>query len=114
VILSGGVYNSPQILKLSGIGPAAELKKFGIKVIKNLPGVGTNLQDHYEISVQGTIDEDFTALDGCTWSGDDATDACLKRWESPVLGNRGIYASPGLAATMYYKSSVSADNNWDV
>lgn len=46
VIVSGGTYNSPQILKLSGIGPAAELQKFGIPIIKDLPGVGTNLQDH--------------------------------------------------------------------
>lgn len=46
VIVSGGSYNSPQILKLSGIGPAAELRKFDIPVVKDLPGVGTNLQDH--------------------------------------------------------------------
>lgn len=46
VIVSGGSYNSPQILKLSGIGPAAELESHGIPVIKDLPGVGANLQDH--------------------------------------------------------------------
>lgn len=46
VIIAGGSYNSPQILKLSGIGPKAELQRFGIPVIKDLPGVGTNLQDH--------------------------------------------------------------------
>jgi choline dehydrogenase len=49
VIISGGSYNSPQILKLSGIGPAAELKQFGIPVIKDLPGVGANLQDHCKL-----------------------------------------------------------------
>jgi choline dehydrogenase len=48
VIIAGGTYNSPQILKLSGIGPADELRSFNIPVIKNLPGVGTNLQDHCE------------------------------------------------------------------
>ncbi len=46
VILSGGAINSPQLLMLSGIGPAAELEKHGIPVVQNLPGVGKNLQDH--------------------------------------------------------------------
>jgi choline dehydrogenase len=46
VIISGGSYNSPQILKLSGIGPADELRRFNISVVKDLPGVGANLQDH--------------------------------------------------------------------
>jgi choline dehydrogenase len=49
VIISGGSYNSPQILKLSGIGPAAELQQFNITVINDLPGVGANLQDHCEL-----------------------------------------------------------------
>ncbi len=51
VIVSGGAFNSPQILKLSGIGPADELKKFKIPVIKDLPGVGERLSDNYEGSV---------------------------------------------------------------
>jgi choline dehydrogenase-like flavoprotein len=46
VILSGGALNTPQVLMLSGIGPAAELKKHGISVIQDLPQVGKNLQDH--------------------------------------------------------------------
>lgn len=48
VIVSGGVFNTPQILKLSGIGPADELKKFGIPVIQGLPGVGHRVSDNYE------------------------------------------------------------------
>ncbi|VZI02322.1 unnamed protein product [Fusarium fujikuroi] len=67
VVVAGGVYNTPQILKLSGIGPADELKKFDIPVVSDLPGVGTNLQDHYEISVQGTLENNFTSFDGCTF-----------------------------------------------
>lgn len=51
VIVAGGAFNSPQILKLSGIGPADELKKFGIPVVKDLPGVGENLGDNYEGSI---------------------------------------------------------------
>jgi choline dehydrogenase len=46
IVLSGGAFNSPQILMLSGIGPESELKKHGITVDIALPGVGQNLQDH--------------------------------------------------------------------
>ncbi len=49
VILSAGAIGSPQILQLSGIGPAAHLQSLGIPVVKNLPGVGENLQDHLQI-----------------------------------------------------------------
>ena len=51
VILSGGSINSPQLLLLSGIGPADELKRAGIHTIHDLPGVGKNLQDHPMVSV---------------------------------------------------------------
>ncbi|HRD77805.1 MAG TPA: GMC family oxidoreductase N-terminal domain-containing protein [Hyphomicrobiaceae bacterium] len=47
VILSGGAYNSPQLLQLSGIGPAEQLASHGITVHHALPGVGENLRDHY-------------------------------------------------------------------
>lgn len=49
VILSAGAIGSPQILQLSGIGPAALLRKHGIDVEVDLPGVGENLQDHLQI-----------------------------------------------------------------
>ncbi|KAK0712861.1 hypothetical protein B0T26DRAFT_780734 [Lasiosphaeria miniovina] len=57
VIVSGGAFNSPQLLKLSGIGPAAELQKFGIPVIKDLLGVGEKLADNYEGSLLGLATE---------------------------------------------------------
>jgi choline dehydrogenase len=47
VILAGGAINSPQLLQLSGIGPAALLAARGVEVIAELPGVGENLQDHF-------------------------------------------------------------------
>ena len=49
VILSAGAIGSPQILQVSGVGPAALLKQHGIEVVQNLPGVGENLQDHLQI-----------------------------------------------------------------
>ncbi len=52
VILSGGVINSPQLLMLSGIGDADQLKQHGIDVVADLKGVGQNLQDHLAIDVQ--------------------------------------------------------------
>lgn len=50
-ILSGGTINSPQLLLLSGIGPADEIKRAGIQPAYDLPGVGKNLQDHVMVSV---------------------------------------------------------------
>ena len=58
VLLSAGAVNSPQLLQLSGIGPAALLQQHGIAVLQDSPGVGANLQDHLQIravfKVQGT------------------------------------------------------------
>ena len=47
VMLSAGAFNSPQLLQLSGLGPAAHLQALGIPVVADMPGVGANLQDHY-------------------------------------------------------------------
>jgi len=52
VILAGGAYNSPQLLMLSGIGPAAHLNELGIDVVLDAAGVGGNLQDHPAISLE--------------------------------------------------------------
>lgn len=54
VILSAGVYNSPQLLMLSGIGPVAHLRDHGIAVRLDHPGVGANLQDHLGVIVNAT------------------------------------------------------------
>lgn len=113
VIVAGGTYNSPQLLKLSGVGPADELKQFKIPVVVDLPGVGTNLQDHYETNVQGKAPSNFTAFDGCTFDGSEA-DECLEKWNNPnAVEKRGTYASPGLGAAMFFKSSTAENNEWD-
>lgn len=51
VVLAGGAVNSPQLLMLSGIGPSASLRRLGIDVVNDLPGVGANLQDHPTVQV---------------------------------------------------------------
>ncbi|XP_037761494.1 choline dehydrogenase, mitochondrial [Chelonia mydas] len=60
VILSGGAINSPQLLMLSGVGNADDLKKLGIPVVCHLPGVGQNLQDHLEVYIQQKCTEPIT------------------------------------------------------
>ena len=62
VISCGGAINSPQLLMLSGIGPAANLKQCGIEVVHDLPGVGQNLQDHLELYVQQACTQPITLL----------------------------------------------------
>lgn len=52
VILAGGTYNSPQLLMLSGIGPAQDLRKLGIEPVADLPGVGRNLSEHPHIPIE--------------------------------------------------------------
>jgi choline dehydrogenase len=51
VVLAGGAINSPQLMLLSGIGPAAELRTLGVRVALDLPGVGKNLQDHLNVNI---------------------------------------------------------------
>jgi choline dehydrogenase len=77
IILSGGAYNSPQLMLLSGIGPAEELAGHGIEMIHHLPGVGINLQDHpsvamvlhakREVTLTNSLRLDRAALSGLHW-----------------------------------------------
>ena len=61
VLLSAGVINSPQLLKLSGVGPAAELREHGIPLVHDLPGVGENLQDHPDVIIR-CLDRSGTSM----------------------------------------------------
>jgi choline dehydrogenase len=112
VILSAGAFNTPQLLKLSGIGPARELEKFGIKVRVNLPGVGANLQDRYEVGVVSVTGPN-TALNAnypifltppCTFTLD-ATDPCYVAWS---MGQTGLYSTNGTMGTLIKRSSTAA------
>ena len=106
VILCGGAYNTPQLLKLSGIGPKTELDsaKLQIKVRVDLPGVGTNLQDRYEIAVISEVEKDFLLLKNLAM-GEPAPgqqpDAALKEWREQKTG---LYASNAVIVGILKKS----------
>lgn len=101
VILSAGAFNTPQLLKLSGVGPKDELEKFGIRVVKDLPGVGTNLQDRYEVPIVSKIPGDFSIAAKCTPGK--PGDPCLEEWNH----QRGPYLSNGLSVGMVKKSKYA-------
>ncbi len=75
VILSGGAFNSPQLLQLSGVGPADLLQQHGIKVIADMKGVGADLQDHYQArfnyrcTTRNTINDMMGSLTGRVAAG---------------------------------------------
>jgi choline dehydrogenase len=101
VILSGGAFNSPQLLKLSGIGVEAELAKNKIALRHSLPGVGKNLQDRYELSVISEMKQNFTTLEKCTFGGDN--DPCLPNYfQNP---KEHLYGSNGVVISLIKKSN---------
>jgi choline dehydrogenase-like flavoprotein len=63
VIVAGGAFNSPQLLQLSGLGPAKILRDVGVAVIADMPGVGADLQDHLQIRMQYRCTEPITMND---------------------------------------------------
>lgn len=116
VILSGGAFNTPQLLLLSGIGPAADLKSMSIRVVVDLPGVGANMQEHNEIAVIGEAAESFNfdAAPGfprsrCTWGA--PGDPCFDLW----LQGEGPYTEPGLNSDLtFLKTNYSNINERDI
>ncbi|MEK0083010.1 choline dehydrogenase [Benzoatithermus flavus] len=92
VILSGGPINSPQLLKLSGIGPAEELKDHGIEVRHHLPGVGENLQDHLEFYFQVACTQPITLY------------SSMSPWAKALIGMRWLLTKDGLGATNHFES----------
>jgi choline dehydrogenase len=104
VVLCGGTYNTPQLLKLSGIGPKTELENFKIKVRVDLPGVGTNLQDRYEVALITEVKKDFVLLENLAM-GEPAPgqqpDAALKEWREKKTG---LYTSNAVIVGILKKS----------
>lgn len=114
IILAGGTYNTPQMLKLSGIGPREELESFGIPVKVELPGVGTNLQDRYEQTVIGETSSPFELTKNCKWTTTE-DDPCFKQWKNGLTQTlKGPYASNGIAMAVTKKSSVAENDTPDL
>ncbi|KAF5976009.1 choline dehydrogenase [Fusarium bulbicola] len=109
VIISAGSFNTPQLLKLSGIGPKKELDSFKIPVVVDLPGVGTNMQDRYENTVIGKTNSDFDITSKCTFL-ETLPDPCLEQYKEglgPIT--KGVYGTNGIAIAIILKSSVAED-----
>lgn len=92
IILAGGPINSPQLLKLSGVGPAEELKSHGIAVVHDLPGVGENLQDHLEFYFQMACKEPITLY------------SSMGLFAKGLIGARWLLFRDGLGATNHFES----------
>ena len=99
VIVSGGAFNTPQLLMLSGIGPSAELGKHGIPVRVHLPGVGRNLQDRYEIAVVNRLKKPWSSLEGARF---DTADPAYREWHDRRCG---MYISNGSAIAVTHRSA---------
>ncbi|CAK4032226.1 Oxygen-dependent choline dehydrogenase [Lecanosticta acicola] len=112
VIISAGTFNTPQLLKLSGVGPREELESFGIPVVKELPGVGTNMQDRYEISIVEEASSKFSVSKDCTFLYDGRPDPCLVQWQTGLnVDERGPYTTSGAALGVVLKSSTAAETD---
>lgn len=92
VILCGGPINTPQLLKLSGIGPGAELAALGLPVAHDLPGVGENLQDHLEFYFQVACKEPVSLY------------SVMNPWSKALIGARWLLFKNGLGATNHFES----------
>ena len=92
VIVSTGSINTPQLLKLSGIGPAAELREHGIPVIRDMPGVGENLQDHLEFYFQVACTQPITLY------------SSMSLWSRALIGARWLAFKGGLGATNHFET----------
>ena len=94
VILAASSINSPKLLMLSGVGPAAHLKEHGIEIAADRPGVGQNLQDHLELYIQMAASQPVTLY---------------KYWNlisKAVIGARWLLTKTGLGASNQFESAA--------
>jgi len=94
VIVAASSINSPKILMLSGIGPAAHLKEHGIEVVADRPGVGQNLQDHLELYIQQAATQPVSLFK--YWN----------LWSKAIIGARWLLTKTGLGASNQFESAA--------
>ncbi|MBA1146313.1 choline dehydrogenase [Ectothiorhodospiraceae bacterium WFHF3C12] len=92
VLLCAGAINSPQLLMLSGVGPADHLREHDLDLVQDMPGVGQNLQDHLEVYVQYECTRPITLY------------SALKPWNQALIGLEWLVMRKGLGATNHFES----------
>ncbi|HWK65419.1 MAG TPA: choline dehydrogenase [Rhizobiaceae bacterium] len=94
VIIAASSINSPKLLMLSGIGPAAHLREHGIAVVADRPGVGQNLQDHLELYIQQESIQPITLY------------SKLNLFSKAMIGAEWLFFKTGLGATNHFESAA--------
>jgi choline dehydrogenase len=102
IILCGGAINSPQLLQLSGVGPAALLQSVGVPVVADLPGVGANLQDHLEVYVQFACKQPVSVNPHIGW---------LRKLG---VGAQWLFGRTGIGATNHFEGGGFCRSNDEV
>ncbi|HEY6566981.1 MAG TPA: choline dehydrogenase, partial [Actinomycetota bacterium] len=103
VVLCGGAINTPQLLQLSGVGNADDLRPLGIDMVHDLPGVGQHLQDHLEVYIQYACKQPVSIAPG------------MKMWRRPFIGAQWLFFRSGLGATNHFEAGgfVRGDDEVD-
>ncbi len=94
VILAASSINSPKLLMLSGIGPADQLRRHGIEVVADRPGVGQNLQDHMELYIQQESTQPITLY------------SVLNPFSKALIGAQWLFLKTGLGATNHFEAAA--------
>ncbi len=102
VVLCGGAINTPQLLQLSGVGNAEDLRPLGIDVVHDLPGVGQHLQDHLEVYIQYACKQPVSIAPG------------MKMWRRPFIGAQWLFFRSGLGATNHFEAGGFVRGDEDV
>jgi choline dehydrogenase len=102
VILCGGAFASPQLLQVSGVGPAEVLRTAGVDVRHDLQGVGDHLQDHLEVYVQYACTQPVSVAPS------------MQKWRWPWIGFEWLFFRRGPGATNHFEGGGFARSNDDV
>jgi choline dehydrogenase len=102
VVLCGGAFNTPQLLQLSGVGDADELRALGIESVAHVAGVGEHLQDHLEVYIQYSSKLPVSIADGLKWH------------KRPGLALNWQFRRKGLGATNHFEGGGFCRSNDDV
>ncbi|GAB7078838.1 choline dehydrogenase [Megalodesulfovibrio paquesii] len=102
IICCGGAINSPQLLQLSGVGRAEDLRALGLGVVHDLPGVGENLQDHLEVYVQYQCKEPVSLFPALKWQN------------QPLIGLDWLFRGKGVGASNHFEAGGFIRSNEQV